>query len=195
MLTDVAIKGLKPRGKPYKKSDERGLFLYVTPTGSRLWRLKYRVKGKEKLLSLGAYPEVTLKEARDKRDDARRLLRNDVDPAAKRRSEKHATGDTFEAIAREWFEKFSPNWAIGHSGKIVRRLELYIFPWIGDRQIGKIEAPQILTCIRRIEAKGNLETAHRALQICGRVFRYAVATGRATGDPSRDLRGCDTARH
>jgi integrase len=189
MLTDVAIKGLKAREKPYKKADERGLFLYVTPSGSRLWRLKYRVEGKEKLLSLGAYPEVTLKEARERRDDARKLLRNDVDPAAKRRAEKSAVGDSFEAVAREWFEKFSPKWAVGHSGKIIRRLELYIFPWIGERPVGKIEAPEVLTCIRRVEAKGNLETAHRSLQVCGRIFRYAVATGRASGDPSRDLRG------
>jgi hypothetical protein len=140
-------------------------------------------------LAIGVYPEVSLREARDKRDDARKLLRNHVDPGAKRRAEQSAAGDSFEAIAREWFERFSPKWAPGHSGKLIRRLELYIFPWIGLRPIARIEAPEILACLRRIEAKGNLESAHRALQVCGRVFRYAVATGRAQRDPSGDLRG------
>ena len=130
-----------------------------------------------------------MREARDKRDDARKLLRNLVDPGAKRRAEASAAGDSFEAIAREWFERFSPKWAVGHSSKLIRRLELYIFPWIGDRPIATIEAPEILACLRRIEAKGNLESAHRALQVCGRVFRYAVATGRAQRDPTGDLRG------
>lgn len=189
MLTHATIKAAKPRATPYKVFDEHGLFLMVTPVDQRYWRLKYRFEGREKLLALGVYPEVTLREARDKRDDARRLLRNGVDPGAKRRAEQSAAGDSFEAIAREWFERFSAKWAPGHSGKLIRRLELYIFPWIGTRPIAKIEAPEILACLRRIEAKGNLESAHRALQVCGRVFRYAVATGRAQRDPSGDLRG------
>ncbi len=189
MLTHAAIRAAKPRATPYKVFDEHGLFLMVTPADQRYWRLKYRFEGREKLLALGVYPEVSLREARDKRDDARRLLRNHVDPGAKRRAEQSAAGDSFEAIAREWFERFSPKWAVGHSGKLIRRLELYIFPWIGSRPIAKIEAQEILACLRRIEAKGNLESAHRALQVCGRVFRYAVATGRAQRDPSGDLRG------
>ena len=189
MLTHAGIKAAIPRDKPYKVFDEHGLYLLVRPGGHRWWRLKYRFDGKEKLLSFGVYPEISLREARDKRDDARKLLRNQVDPGAKQRAEKSAAGDSFQAIAREWFERFSTKWAVGHSSKIIRRLELYIFPWIGDRPIAKIEAPDILACLRRIEAKGNLESAHRALQVCGRVFRYAVATGRAQRDPSGDLRG------
>jgi len=107
----------------------------------------------------------------------------------KKQSEKSASGDSFEAVAREWFAKFSASWAPGHSDKLIRRLELYIFPWVGGLPIGKIEPPQILSCLRRIEAKGNLETAHRALQVCSRVFRYAAATGRALHDPAAVLRG------
>ena len=189
MLTDLSIKAAKPRDKPYKLTDQQGLFLLITPSGRKWWRLKYRYEGKEKLLAFGVYPEVSLRDARDMREDSRRLLRRQVDPGAKRRAERVAPGDSFEAIAREWFERFSPRWAPGHSNKLIRRLELYIFPWIGERAVSKIEAPDLLACLRRIEAKGNLESAHRALQVCGRVFRYAVATGRATRDPSGDLRG------
>ena len=169
--------------------DLGGLFMLVSPTGGRLFRLKYRVGGKEKLLALGAYPDVSLKQARERRDAARRLLADGVDPGAKKRAEEAATADTFEAISREWFEKFSRNWAPGHSEKIIRRLELYLFPWIGSRPIAKIEAAEILSCLRRMESDGHLETAHRALQNCSRIFRYAVATGRATRDPAADLRG------
>ena len=189
MLTNIAIKAAKPSDKPYKLFDQHGLFLLVTPTGSKWWRLKYRFEKKEKLLAFGVYPETSLRDARDLRDDARKLLRRQVDPGAKRRAERLAPGDSFEAIAREWFERFSPRWAPGHSNKLIRRLELYIFPWVGDRSIGKIEAPDLLACLRRVESKGNIETAHRALQVCGRVFRYAVATGRAQRDPTGDLRG------
>jgi integrase len=189
MLTETAIKAAKPREKPYKLYDDRGLYMLLSPAGGRWWRLKYRIEGKEKLLSLGVYPDVSLKQARDRRDAARKHVADHIDPGAKRRAEKAAAVDSFEAVAREWFEKFSKNWAASHSDKIIRRLELYIFPWIGDRSISKIEAPEILACLRRVEAKGNFETAHRALQNCGRVFRYAVATGRASRDPSSDLRG------
>ncbi len=189
MLTDTAIKAAKPREKPYKISDGRGLFLLITPAGGRWFRFKYRFQGKEKLLSLGVYPDVSLKAARDAREKARGLLGKDVDPGVTRRCEKFSIRDSFEAVAKEWFEKFSQKWVAGHSDKLIRRLELYIFPWIGNRPIGKIEAPEILACVRRIEAKGNLETAHRALQVCGRIFRYAVATGRAHRDPTGDLRG------
>ena len=189
MLTNIAIKAAKPSDKPYKLFDQHGLFLLVTSTGSKWWRLKYRFEKKEKLLAFGVYPETSLRDARDLRDDARKLLRRQVDPGAKRRAERLAPGDSFEAIAREWFERFSPRWAPGHSNKLIRRLELYIFPWVCDRSIGKIEAPDLLACLRRVESKGNIETAHRALQVCGRVFRYAVATGRAQRDPTGDLRG------
>ncbi len=165
-----------------------GFILLVTPAGSRWWRLRFRVHGKEKMLSLGTFPDVSLKLARERRDQARRDLANGIDPSAKRRTEKMASGNTFEAIAREWFEKFSPSWAPGYSSKVIRRLEICVFPWIGSMPISQIKAPDLLACLRRVEARGKLGTAHRALQVCGRVFRYAVATGRAER-PSGDLRG------
>ena len=185
----AVVKAAKPREKPYKLFDERGLFLLVTPAGGRWWRFKYRLEGREKLLSLGVYPDVSLKQARERRDEIRRQVADDIDPSAKRQAEKEAAVETFEAVAREWFEKFSKNWVPGHADKIIRRMELYLFPWIGGLSIKKIEAPEILACLRRVENNGNLETAHRALQNCSRVFRYAIATGRASRDPSGDLRG------
>src|SRR5260370_5198139 len=189
MLSNTVISGTKPREKPFKLSDGGGLYLLVTPHGKRWWRLKFRVHGKEKLLSLGVFPDVPLKLARERRAQARRDLAKGIDPSAKRRTEKMASGDTCEAIAREWFDRFSPNWAVGYSSKVIRRLEICVFPWIGSMPISQIKAPDLLACLRRVEARGKLGTAHRALQVCGRVFRYAVATGRAERDPSGDLRG------
>jgi len=189
MLSNAAISGVKPREKPFKLADGGGLYLLVTPAGKRWWRLKFRVHGREKLLSFGIFPDVSLKEARDRRDDARRDLAKGIDPSVKRRAEKLAGGNTFEAVAREWFEKFSPHWVEGYSSKVIRRLEICAFPWIGSIPISQIKAPDLLACLRRVEARGKLGTAHRALQVCGRVFRYAVATGRAERDPCSDLRG------
>jgi integrase len=189
MLTNAVISGSKPREKPFKLSDGGGLFLLVNPSGSRWWRFKFRIHGKENLLSLGIFPEVPLREARELRDEARRDLRKGIDPAAKRRTARMAGGETFKAIAQEWFDKFSPNWATSYSSKVIRRLEICVFPWIGKMPISQIKAPDLLSCLRRVEARGKLGTAHRALQVCGRVFRYAVATGRAERDPSGDLRG------
>src|ERR1700733_3357935 len=189
MLSNAVISGAKPREKAFKLADGGGLYLLVTPAGSRWWRLRFRVRGTEKMLSLGTFPDVSLKLARERQDQARRDLANGVDPSAKRRTEKMASGNTFEAIAREWFDKFSPSWAPGYSSKVIRRLEICVFPWIGKMPISQIKAPDLLSCLRRVEARGKLGTAHRALQVCGRVFRYAVATGRAERDPSGDLRG------
>lgn len=189
MLTDRAIQNLKPRAKPYKLSATGGLYLLVKPNGSRLWRLKYRIDGREKLLALGVYPNVSLKLARTQRDDARRQLSSGIDPGVQKQIQHTVEASTFEAIAREWFEKFSANWATTHSEKVIRRLEADLFPWIGKRPISIISAPEILSCLRRIESRGTLDTAHRAHQNCGQVFRYAVATGRAERDPAADLRG------
>ena len=192
-LTDVAAKGAKPREKAYKLSDEKGMFLLVTPAGSKWWRLKYRFAGKEKLLSLGVYPEIGVRDARDRRDAARKLLLNGIDPSIDRQMQKAASsersGNSFERVAREWFAKFSPKWAPGHASKIIRRLERDVFPWIGGLPIAEIKAPLLLATLRRIEERGAIETAHRAQQNCSQVFRYAVATGRAERDPSTDLRG------
>ena len=192
-LTDSAVRNAKPGAKPIKLFDERGLFLIVTPSGGKWWRLKYRFDNKEKLLSLGVYPDVSLKAARIRRDELRTLLANGIDPGVHRKVMEAAHTDraanSFEIIAREWFAKHSPNWAPSHSDKIIKRLERDIFPWLGGRPIAEINAQEILVSLRRVEARGALETAHRAQQNCGQVFRYAVATGRALRDPCGDLRG------
>lgn len=200
-LTDTAIKnakpGVNPKGiattKSYKMPDGGGMYLEVAPAGGKWWRLKYRYGGKEKRLSLGVYPEISLKDARQRRDEARKLLANDVDPGENRKATKAAKAEraanSFEVIAREWYTKHSANWVEDHGGRIIRRFERDIFPWIGAKAIAEITAPELLAVMRRIESRGALETAHRALGNCGQVFRYAVATGRAQRDPSGDLRG------
>ena len=179
------------------------MYLEVAPRGGKWWRLKYRFEGKEKRISLGVYPEVPLSGrkdkatgqwingARDKRDEARRLLAQGIDPGEARKAQKATQGasGSFEVIAREWFAKFSTNWALSHSEKVISRLERDIFPYLGKRPINGIDAPELLAVLRRIEERGAIETAHRAKRYAGRVFRYAIATGRAERDPSGDLAG------
>jgi integrase len=189
VLTDTKIKQAKPATKPYKLFDERGLYLIVTPNGGKWWRLKFRFGGKEKGLSLGVYPEVSLKDARERRDDARRQIAGDVDPSAEREAAKSVQADSFEQVTREWFEKFSAAWVQEHADIIIWRLEKNIFPFIGARSIGEITPPELLRVLRRIESRGAIETAHRIKQTCGQIFRYAIATGRATHDITADLRG------
>ena len=192
-LTDAALRKAKPETKPRRLFDEKGLYLELSPAGGKLWRLKYRFEGKEKRLALGAYPDTSLANAREKRDGARKLLAAGVDPGEQRKAEKAAGEDraanSFEVVAREWFAKRSSQWAPGHANKIIRRLERDLFPWLGTRAIAKITAPELLTTLRRIENRQALETAHRALQNSGQVFRYAIATGRAERNPAADLRG------
>ena len=193
-ITHVAVVNAKPREKPYRLFDGRGLYLEISPSGGRWWRFKYRFDDKEKRLSLGVYPDVSLKEARDHPDDVRRKLRAGIDPGEERKIQGKAfqaapSGATFETVAREWFAKHSPAWAPGHGDKIIRRLELNIFPWLGAKPIADIKPLELLGTVQRIEQRGANETTHRALQNCGRVFRYAVATGRAERDISRDLLG------
>lgn len=191
MLSPSEVQNAKPKDKPYKRADGRGMYLLVSPDGARWWRFDYRRpgSGKRNTLSLGTYPDVTLKRAREKRDEARKLLADGIDPGEKRKAEAVAGADTFEAIAREWIGKRTPTWAPSHAEKIIARLERDLFPWIGAKPIAKLTAPDLLACLRRIESRGAIETAHRAHQNAGQVFRYAVATGRAGGDISRDLRG------
>jgi integrase len=190
-LTDTAIRRAKPQAKAVKLFDGGGLYLEVNPAGGKWWRWKYRFGGKEKRLSLGVYPDVSLKAAREKRDTARQQLAAGIDPGQARRAEKlaQAGAESFEAIAREWHAKFSPGWVASHGDRILKRLEKDLFPWVGKRPIAEIKAPELLGVLRRIESRGALETAHRAMQNCGQVFRYAVATGRAERDPTGDLRG------
>lgn len=188
-LTEVAIRAAKPSEKPRKLFDAGGLYLLIAPTGARGWRLKYRVAGREKLLSLGAYPDVGLKRAREKRDDARRLLADKIDPSLKRKSERAAQANTFEAIAREWLAMHAKSVALVTLEKKRQRFEDLVFPYIGKQPIADIGAPALLDVFRRIEARGNHETAHRARSECGNIFRFAIVTGRATRDPTADLRG------
>jgi integrase len=199
-LTDLRVRNTKPIDKQQKLFDERGLYLLVTPAGGKWWRLKYRFGGKEKSLSMGVFPDVTLKEARERRDAARKLLANGVDPGIERKVQRagavERAANSFESVAREWFAKYSPGWAKTHADKIMGRLEKDTFPWLGGRPIAEVTAPELLSVLRRVEARGALDTAHRVHQNCGQVFRYAIATGRAERDVSADLRGAlPAARH
>jgi integrase len=192
-LTQVGIRNTKPREKAYKLTDEKGLFLFVTPSGGKYWRFKYRFGGKEKKLAFGVYPEVSLAEAREKRDQARKMVANDVDPGVVKQAARNAivqaAENSFQLVALEWYAKFSTKWVASHGDRTLRRLEKNVFPWIGNRPVCEIKAPELLTVLRRIENRGAIETAHRIHQICGQVFRYAIATGKAERDVSSDLRG------
>ncbi len=191
-LTDTAIRNAKPKNKPYKMSDEKGMYLLVNKTG-KYFRFDYRFNGKRKTFAIGVYPDVTLKEAREKRDDARKLLQNNVDPMQHKKETKNfhkeQAANSFETVAREWFTKNKHAWTNGHSRTIISRLENNIFPWLGPRPIAELSAPELLKTLRRIENRGAIETAHRVKQICSQIFRYAIATGRAERDPAADLRG------
>lgn len=198
-LTDIKIRnakgGITASGKittkRYKMGDSRGLYLEVAPNGGKWWRLKYRIDGKEKRLSLGVYPDVGLKEARNRREKLRQQIAEGIDPSELRKAEKEVASDKncFETIAREWHTKFSANWTEDHAARTLTRIQNDAFPWIGKRNIKDITAPDLLTILRRVENRGALETAHRINQICGQIFRYAIATGRAERDPSGDLKG------
>jgi integrase len=197
-LTDTFLRNIKPTGKVQKISDGGGLFIHVTATGSpsaggMLWHMGYRFGGKQKLLSFGAYPAVSLKDARAKREKAKEQLAQGIDPGAHKQAVKAAvkaeTENTFEIIAHEWLTKHKDSWVSGHSDKILARLENNIFPLIGTRAIAAVTAPELLAALRRIEERGALDTAHRALQNCSAIFRYGIATGRCERDTAADLRG------
>jgi len=192
-LTDTAIRRAKAQTKPYKMFDSGGLFLLVMPSGGKWWRFKYRFQKKEKLLSLGIFPDVSLKEARDRRDLERKKLASKVDPALNRKAIKAVEADhlanSFEVVAREWIDKQSSVWAASNTKKITGQLELNAFPWLGGRPIADITAPELLHVIHRMETRGAHSTAHKVLQTCGQIFRYAIVTARATRDPAADLRG------
>ena len=199
-LSDIAIRNAKSRPKPFKLADSGGLFLLVTPAGGKLWRLKYRIAGKEGLLAIGAYPDVSLNAARKARDNARELMAAGGDPALEKRRDKARslveTANTFEAVAKEYFDKRKRDgdkpWA---ESTVTRNNQLLgqLNPVIGKMPVNAIMPADVLGAVRRIEAKGNLESARRALQLAGGVLRYAVATARLASDPTRDLRGALTA--
>jgi len=192
-LTAIQVKQAKPRDRDYKLYDGRGLFVLIATNGSKYWRLKYRVEGKEKTLALGVYPDVSLADAREKCQQARSQMKNGIDPGVAKRVEKLtrdlSAADTFEAIAREWFEVKMRDRSKSHRDRTLRALESDLFPTIGSRPIGEVSAPELLATLRKIEKRGAIETAKRANQTAGQIFRYAVATGRGQQDPSAALKG------
>ena len=192
-ISDTAIKAAKPRiDKAYKLPDEKGMYIYIHTNGSKYFRLDYRFDGKRKTLALGVYPETTLKEAREKREIARKQIADGIDPSENKKAVKESreatVANSFEIIAREWGAKHVNNWD-DKSNRSKRMLERNIFPWLGGKPITNILPIDILNCLRRVEDRGTLETAHRILQICGQIFRYAVATSRIDRDITPDLRG------
>ncbi|WJS98369.1 tyrosine-type recombinase/integrase [Novosphingobium humi] len=195
-LTEVAIRNAKPKDKPYKLGDAGGLFLYVTPAGGKLWRVKFRVNGKEKLLSLGAWPEISLANARKERDKAKEALATGIDPARDKQQAKHrakvAAANTFAEIGAEYLDKRKRE---GLSESTSGKADYYLSrltPALGRLPIGEITASDVLAVLRTFEKQGKHETANRLLQLASRIFRYAVATARLTSDPTRDLRGAIT---
>lgn len=192
-LTATAVKQATPRDKPYKLSDGKGMFLLINPKGAKYWRMKYRFGGKEKTLALGVYPEISLAEAREKVDQARKLLRDNQDPGVakklKRLHQYQEETNSFEAVAREWFETKMTDRSQRHKQRTIAALEKDLFPQIGNRPISQIIAPELLMALQKIQARGAIETAHRAKQTAGQIFRFAIVTGRAERDPSADLKG------
>lgn len=197
-LTDTAIRKAKSTERDQKLRDGNGLYLLLRPDGARWWRYDYRrpVTKKRNTLSLGTYPEVSLADARERLAEARKQLATGIDPGAQRKAVKvageAAAANSFEVVGREWFAKQKANWSDNYATKVIRRLESDIFPWLGNRPVADITAPELLKHLERIEQRGAIETAHRALQTCGAVFRYAVRTGRAESDPSGALKGALT---
>ena len=193
MLTDTACKKTKATGKRQRLYDTGGMYLEIAPAGGKWWRLKYRVDGKEKLISLGTYPEVTLAEAREKREATRKQVRDGIDPSAHRKAAKVASAEaganTLQAVGEEWLKRFESTWVPSHARGVRARLTNDAFPWIGSRPIAKVTPPEVLAVLRRIEARGRLESAHRTRIALSQIFRYAIATARAERDPTADLRG------
>lgn len=192
-LTNVQIKQIKPKDKDFKVFDERGLFCLIKKNGAKYWRFRYSFGGKEKSMAFGVYPEVSLKEARERRDKARLALRDDEDPMAERKRKRflHESegANHFEAVALEWFDKEKDNWKDTHIKKQKGLLDKNLIPYLGSIPVNEITPPILLQCLRKVEERGALETARRTKQVSGQIFRYAVATGRTDRDPSYDLRG------
>ena len=187
-LNEAKIRAARPREKQFKLFDERGLFMLVTPTGGRLWRLRYHLNGVEKLLALGAHPDIPLKRAREKREEARKLIAEGIDPNAQRRTDRAVKVETFEFVAREWLALQTNTLTADTLEKVTARLNKFLVPYIGDKPIAEVRAPELLAALRRIEARGRHDTAHRVRSLAGRILRYAVATGRAERDSAADLK-------
>jgi len=192
VLTDIAVRRAVPAAKAFNLYDTGGLYVTVAPTGAKWWRLKYQFAGRERRMGLGRYPEVGMTEARQLRDDARAKLRQGIDPGAQRRSQRLAgqlaAENGFEAIAREWLETKQGQWVPDQSVKVRTWLESHVFAWIGRRPIAELEAPELLSVLRRLVTRGTLNTAGRVRETISAIFRYAIATGRVQRNPAADLR-------
>jgi len=189
-LSAAKVKNAKPKIKSYKLTDGQGMYLLVNTKGSKLWRMDYSFNNKRNTHAIGAYPVISLENARERLIEAKKLIENGIDPNLYRKVNKENTSkSTFEAVALEWHTKFSPSWSAGHSKRVLRRLEKNVFPWLGSRKIDDIEPHELLTVMQRAESRGAHETAHRIRQNCGQVFRYAIATARAKHDISTSLIG------
>ena len=197
-LTNTAIIKAKPGPKPIKLSDERGLYLLLNPNGARLWRWKYRIHGKEKLMAFGAYPDVSLAQARERREEARKTLAAGVDPMVKKKaaetSRKIAMENSFATVSRDWWAHWSAGRSERHTLHVMRRLESDVFPTIGSRPISEIEAPELVVMAKKIEARGALDLAKRALQTCGQIFRYGIAHDRCKRNPAADIKPSDVLK-
>lgn len=193
-LKDIQCRNAKPKEKAYKLADGGGMYLEVSPNGSKYWRLKYRMLNKEKRFAIGVYPEITLQEAREKRDAAKKLIRNGIDPVAAKKQEKAAAienaENTFKAVALEWHSQNIDRWSANYAYKVMKGLELNVFPFIGHRPIKNITPTELLVeCLRRPEKRGSLDIAHRTKQICGQVFRYGIQTGKCQWNAAENLQG------
>jgi integrase len=195
-LSDAKIRNAKPTDKPQRLWDSGGLYLEVSPAGGKLWRFKYRIHGKERLLALGKWDTVSLREARDLRDEWKKVLARGQDPGVVRKKAKrdatYRASNSFEAVAREWYRKQAKVWVPHHADDVLRRLQANLFPDLGSRPIAEITPPELLDAVRKIEHRGAYDLAHRVLQVASQVFRYGVATGRCERDPAPDLRGALT---
>ena len=194
-LSDTRIRALKPRLRPYKVFDTEGLFLVVTPAGGRWWRQRYTYAAKEKLLSLGTYPEVSLSDAREKRDAIRKQLAAGNDPSMRRQAERRAligaSANTFKAVALEWHKQYKPQWSEGHAEVVLRRLEQNVFPWLGNKAIAEVTPKDIIGCLQRISDRGIADTTHRVLQYVKGIFSWAVTHERCNASPAAHIKGRD----
>lgn len=192
-LTETKIKAIKPAEKTCKYADEKGMYLEVASSGGRWWRLKYRIVGKEKRLSLGVYPDVSLAKARELRDEARKLIAVGIDPSEVRKEAKQAKvaaeANRFEVVTREWLASEAPHWAASHGVKVQQRLERDVLPWLGSRPVEAISAKEVLEVINRVASRGTGDTAYRVKQNIGQIMRYAFATGRVDVDVTSGLKG------
>ncbi len=193
-LTDTALRAVKPGDKAQKLFDGKGLFMLVSPNGTKAWRFKYQFHGREKLISLGLYPTVSLKDARERAEQARKTLESGIDPSEQRKQEKVAYQNTFELVAMEWYEQQRDKWSEAYTKTNLCRMKRNLFPVIGSKPVNTISAPEVLAILRKIEARGTIEVAHIVRTICSSVFRYAIATGRAERDPAADLKGALSPR-